>query len=215
MCETLKPCKAAVDLARRECADLSSDCACWRLEPADGHDYRLPLPEWMTPEQWQRHVEYARQEGLSAVKVDCRTGERLDEAEPHGNKHRMDFYPCPRCGTRTGCVDTRCPDCGPVGYSGGDRHCLLTQGKRCEHFERAVLPLSEHADREDARKAKRAYEGCYGLDRGVVGREERCCPDCEAPLAKGRRYCDSCREKRRRAASRESQRRRRQVSTVS
>ncbi len=134
---------------------------------------------------------------------------RLEPAELFDYRLATGAHRCPGCGTPMGCVDTLCPDCDPTVYhEGGDTRCLLAQGKRCGYFERAVLPLAKRADREDAKRARRAYEAAHGVLGGGPD-EERSCPDCGAPIPKGRRYCDSCRVKRLKAANRRAQQRHR------
>jgi hypothetical protein len=82
--------------------------------------------------------------------------------------------------------------------------CLLAQRKRCDYFERCILPLADHPSPDDNPKlqagradAREIYLGqhviCTG---GIKGR----CPDCGGPRPRRHRYCESCSTKHRREA---------------
>ena len=87
--------------------------------------------------------------------------------------------------------------------------CLLRRpGKRCRYFEVVVLPLADRPSPKDDPKlqARRLRAREVYWDRGEAalvpkGRRPdrpRRCPDCDGPLAKGRRFCSACAGKRRR-----------------
>ena len=84
-----------------------------------------------------------------------------------------------------GCLDKDC--------------CLVVQGKRCEYFEKIVLPTAA-----DIRLKERIYS-LYQKHVGIAEDDPlidtpniRPCPDCGAELKPRQRYCDNCRDKRRR-----------------
>ena len=70
--------------------------------------------------------------------------------------------------------------------------CQVGQGKRCDFFERHVLPVAESPGGIAARKA---YVSKFPVDR-FAGKERHC--QCGEPIGKGRRMCGGCRAKRRR-----------------
>ncbi len=80
--------------------------------------------------------------------------------------------------------------------------CNVQEGKRCEYFEKAVLPsaaelgLKEHLNR--------LYGKHVGTEIETICGGIRYCPDCETELALGQRYCEPCRQKRRRITYRNS-----------
>ncbi len=87
----------------------------------------------------------------------------------------------------------------------GKDHCFVKQGERCEYFEKVVLPTSADSGRKEL---------IYSLYQKHVGIAEddllintaniRPCPDCGAELKPRQRYCDDCRNKRRRQSYRNS-----------
>jgi hypothetical protein len=83
-----------------------------------------------------------------------------------------------------------------------DRPCAVLDGQRCAYFEDAVLPLGgprwfpeKYAD------TMRAYFRKHRINADET--EDRLC-ECGAVLAPRARYCDACREKKRRATRRAS-----------
>ena len=70
--------------------------------------------------------------------------------------------------------------------------CRVGQGKRCDFFERHVLPVAESPGEIAARKA---YVSKFPVDQ-FAGKERYC--HCGETIGKGRRMCDECRAKRRR-----------------
>lgn len=87
--------------------------------------------------------------------------------------------------------------------------CLVLRQRRCDYFERAVLPLIEiFPDRYP--KVKAAYIALHQAAKAELGAFEdarRC--GCGALLAKRQRVCPDCAEKRRRATYRAAQAKRR------
>jgi hypothetical protein len=90
-------------------------------------------------------------------------------------------------------------------------HCLLS-GKilrPCLYFEKVVLPLADNPSlkhepelqrqRLEARKKYLQARKQEIPEEGSV----RTCPECGGPLAKRRRYCEKCTQKRRLAAYRQ------------
>ncbi len=87
---------------------------------------------------------------------------------------------------------------------------VLDLHRRCGYFERAVLPTSADIGQRD--HIYRLYEQTVGAVIDTTkGRHKtgdvRPCPDCGTALRPRQRYCDNCAKKRRRAASRQRQRR--------
>lgn len=89
--------------------------------------------------------------------------------------------------------------------------CLVEQGKRCGYFERAVLPTVSGLRGGD--KILNEYQnrcrvsGVLKIKMATV----RFC-QCGQPILSGRRFCDKCKQQKRKATYRESQRRHRTVS---
>ena len=106
--------------------------------------------------------------------------------------------------------EDRMPGCANFDhYYGGclfSDTCLVQEGKRCGYFEKCVLPTAEDIGLKalvySLYRRHVAIEDDYLLDAGEIRR----CPDCGAELKPRQRYCDKCRDERRR----DSYRRRRQ-----
>ena len=87
--------------------------------------------------------------------------------------------------------------------------CLLAGKLRpCRYFEKVVLPLADcpspkgEPDLQKQRlEARQKYLEARKMEIPEV--ENRLCPDCGGPLAKRRRYCQKCTQKRRLAAYRQ------------
>jgi predicted nucleic acid-binding Zn ribbon protein len=103
------------------------------------------------------------------------------------------------------------PGCANYGECLFADTCLVEQGKRCRYFERAVLPT---------------ISGLHGGDKILNEYQNRCrvsgvlkikmapvrfC-QCGQPILPGRRFCDKCKQQKRKATYRESQRQHRVVS---
>ena len=105
------------------------------------------------------------------------------------------------------------PAVGMPGCANYDHHyggclfgdaCFVEQGKRCEYFEKAVLPTA--ADIGLKELVYSLYErqvGIAGIGQFDGGNIRRC-PDCGAELRRRQRYCDDCKRKRRRKSYRNS-----------
>lgn len=82
--------------------------------------------------------------------------------------------------------------------------CLIQRGERCGLFEKVLLGIA----RQDG-----IYDRISGqyvqVNRAIRRVTVRRCPDCGAELLPRRRYCDSCKERRRRKTNRENVRRHR------
>lgn len=204
-------------LVKAECANFQPDGTCLLIEPTWLHDYRLPLPEWLSEEHWGRLVADARETGELSIRTERRTGGTLDKTQPHANRDRLDLYYCPGCAQRMGIKGELCRICAARSFvpDGIDRRCLVARGKRCGHFERVILPLADQPSPPDEPKlqskrarARRAYLRKHNLE----GADEphRPCPDCDGPLPKCKRYCEECRHRRRRSSTRAAVSRRRQ-----
>ena len=82
--------------------------------------------------------------------------------------------------------------------------CLVEQGKRCDYFERCVLPTAAYNGQ--LLSLTRQYEEKTGAT-GLTGRSAamgRDCPDCGAELSGRARYCDPCKKRRRQNAYRKA-----------
>ena len=200
-------------LARTECANFTPDGTCLRIEPSSWHDYRVPLPDWLTEQQWRTLVAAARASGELTVKADRRSGGLLDATQPHANRHRLDLHFCPGCGCRMGVQGELCLDCTgrPLVPDDVDRRCKVTRGQRCGYFERRILsladdppPESEPGLQRSRAKARQIYLDLQNLPGAKAART---CPDCGGALAKGRQFCPECRSRRRRATYRGSRNR--------
>lgn len=87
---------------------------------------------------------------------------------------------------------------------GRDCSCLVQAGKRCNYFERAVLPTAADIGQ---------LERMTGLYRKKVGpdNDQQCdtpvireCPDCGGELKRRQRYCSKCSNRRRSQTYRKS-----------
>lgn len=78
--------------------------------------------------------------------------------------------------------------------------CRVGRNKRCTFFERSVLPMAESPGEIAARTS---YVSKFPVDR-FSGHDRYC--QCGEPIAKGRRMCDECRDKRRRETYRRNRR---------
>jgi len=91
-------------------------------------------------------------------------------------------------------------------YYGGclfRKTCLVQDCKRCEYFERAVLPTA--ADIGLKELVYSLYENHVGMTKGLKIGKIRKCPDChKAELLPRKRVCPKCKERRRKRTYRES-----------
>ena len=91
--------------------------------------------------------------------------------------------------------------------------CAIADGRRCEFFERCILPLADQEpppddlrlqrQRQDARTAYRREHNLLTA-KGTVG---RVCPDCGKERAKSKQRCPECAKDRRREMERKRLRR--------
>jgi len=81
--------------------------------------------------------------------------------------------------------------------------CLVADGKRCPYFEACVLPLADMAS--DPRRATSLQEAVAEYRRVTKQGEDldRQCPECGGPMRKGKRYCPTCADGRRKASYRD------------
>lgn len=81
--------------------------------------------------------------------------------------------------------------------------CLLAEGKRCRYFEECVAPMADMAS--DPRRAADLQEAVaeYRQITNQRAPKARPCPDCGAPMLKGKQYCPRCSETRRKASYRD------------
>jgi len=85
--------------------------------------------------------------------------------------------------------------------NGGLGRCvlLLKEPSRCAWFERCLLPAAPPAVVEEYHAT---FPDCrFALEQSLrLGGKmsEKPCPDCGSPKAKGKQYCDACREERKR-----------------
>ena len=200
-------------LAKTECANFTPDGTCLWIEPSSWHDYRVPLPDWLTVQQWDGLVAAARASDEVTVNADMRTGGPLDMAMPHANRYRLAMYYCPGCGRRMGVRGEGCQDCRGVPFvpDDVDRRCKVTRGLRCGYFETCILPLaddpppqSEPGLQRSRTKARQSYLDLHNLPGA---KRQRTCPGCGGALAKGKQFCPECRKQRRRTTYRGSRNR--------
>jgi hypothetical protein len=81
--------------------------------------------------------------------------------------------------------------------------CKVEYGHPCRHFEKAVLPTSNGIGQGISITSQ--YEArvhCTAGRFSAASREDRRCPDCGNPLLPRRRYCEKCRGRRKRIATR-------------
>ena len=81
--------------------------------------------------------------------------------------------------------------------------CLLAGGKRCRYFEECVAPMADMAS--DPRRAAEFQSSVaeYRQTTNQKAPKARPCPDCGAPMLKGKQYCPRCAEGRRKATYRD------------
>ena len=92
-------------------------------------------------------------------------------------------------------------DCGQPKTCTPRDCCLVVEGRRCDYFERVVLPLADHPSpsgdpglQQKRAYARQEYLGRHGLAHGGLRR----CPDCGSPMPARHRYCESCSARHRR-----------------
>lgn len=120
----------------------------------------------------------------------CRSGRRPDPPAKARNLNPHEAA-CLRAFVRARCSNSRDGDLclcreGP---------CAVLRGLRCEWFERAVATGAQPIP-DDVR---RAYLPLHVARVFFSGRR---CPVCQEPLPPRKRFCNSCRDRRRRAAKR-------------
>jgi hypothetical protein len=72
--------------------------------------------------------------------------------------------------------------------------CKVQDGKRCEYFERAVLPTATDIGLQEL--VNRLYAKQTGRKESDK-KKIRKCPDCKTEIKPRQRYCDMCSQKRR------------------
>jgi|GEM_PF-1487410 len=82
-----------------------------------------------------------------------------------------------------------------------DTRCRVEQGQRCAYFEKAVLPTAWQIDAGESILDQ--YQGQTKAVIQVRCKEARRCT-CGEPLKPRKRFCDKCRQKRRKEAYRQS-----------
>ena len=96
--------------------------------------------------------------------------------------------------------------------------CLVAEGKRCDYFERVVLPLADKPSPADDRclQQRRASAREEYLGRHIIrGHDGGRCPECGGPRPKRHRFCETCSARRcREATRRRVQRHRRELVSV-
>ena len=89
-----------------------------------------------------------------------------------------------------------------------DMACLVIEGRRCGHFETAVLPTAAYTGQ--LVRITQLYERKVGAP-GITGQASaitRSCPDCGGELKLRQRYCESCKKRRRRKSFQKARSRR-------
>lgn len=84
--------------------------------------------------------------------------------------------------------------------------CAVLRGQRCRLLETLLALVGE--------RGRAAYARLHPETVRFDGPPVRTCPDCGAPLPSGRRVCNGCRDRRRRAAYREQRGRRATVDLL-
>ena len=185
---------------KAECPDYLPDGTCLKIEPSSPWDFRLPLPDWLTPERRAGYVADAREKGVALITLD---------KPRHPNRYRVDLCYCLGCDQRMGGGGDLCPECSgrPFVPDDVDRRCKVLKGERCGQFEQTALPLADQASPRDdpqlqlsRERARSAYLDTHVLPGNT--RRPRHCPDCGGELPKGKQFCDQCRHSRRRATKR-------------
>lgn len=87
--------------------------------------------------------------------------------------------------------------------------CAVVQGKRCNHFERVILPTAQDIGQKDSIYSQYEKQAGIGKRKQLARGEIRSCPGCGAELGRRRRFCDECRRKRRQKTQRENMKRHR------
>jgi ribosomal protein L32 len=77
--------------------------------------------------------------------------------------------------------------------------CRVADGKRCDYFERVILPLANQPSPKSApdlqarrASARDAYLGMNAMARSTVKANVRPCPTCGNPRLPRHRLCESC-----------------------
>jgi len=92
--------------------------------------------------------------------------------------------------------------------------CIVATGQRCAYFEQCVAPI---ADMVSDPKRARALQEAVAEYRQITNQKSpaaRRCPDCGAPLQKGKQLCPACADRRRKATNRATQDRQRRPRDV-
>jgi ribosomal protein L32 len=78
-------------------------------------------------------------------------------------------------------------------------HCRVADGKRCDYFERVILPLANKPSpsgdpglQAKCAAARGAYLGMNAMARSTVKANVRPCPTCGNPRLPRHRLCESC-----------------------
>ncbi len=207
--------------AKTECANYGPDGKSQCINPSSWLDYSMSLPKWMTAEQWDHHIAEARLAGEKTIKVDTRSGELLDTSRPHANQHRLDMYFCPECGKRMGCIDETCLRCDPpanIEYLKAQAAKEPTakqwmaknpRAPRCSRCKAKVSNCSKQAVAALCWKCTAKLAELAKYRKRALGATRRC-PECGGDMPVRRRYCDVCRERRKRSLATLASRRYRQ-----
>lgn len=101
------------------------------------------------------------------------------------------------------CANYKAGDDCPLWLNG----CKVTRGRRCEYFERAVLPVAK-MNPKDFSAAARSYAAqtqAMGFRGKTKGRR---CKQCKARIPPRKQYCSECAMRRKRESNRLWKRRR-------
>ena len=82
--------------------------------------------------------------------------------------------------------------------------CLIQEGKRCEHFEKVVLPTAVDIGMRESIYSQYAKAVGIEIDPQISNSNYRRCPDCGTELRPRQRYCNTCKMRRRRQTYRNS-----------
>ncbi len=116
--------------------------------------------------------------------------------------------------------DRKNPNCfyGCAGWKNGKcifGSCRVLKGEKCRYFESHVLPPESYRfypDQKILRKIRNEYFENIGRPHKFRDRPIRMCPDCgKNELPKRRRYCDKCRDRRRKLTQKNKNAKRRRA----